>query len=117
MNEIPIIDEFEESEFNNCLEEEEIELTFIIDYNEGKLVHNFKDWSFLKKFNKLKVLKLNNAEIKVKYSNNFFLLFTAFSNPTEECLSFLNCFMCFERVSIFSVSSTICISEDPVSLL
>ena len=72
MKEIPIIDEFEESEFNNCLEEEEIELTFIIDYNEGKVVHNFKDWSFLKKFNKLKVLKLNNVEIKFKDSNNFF---------------------------------------------
>ena len=73
MKEIPIIDEFEESEFNNCLEEEEIELTFIIDYNnDGKLAHNFKDWSFLKKFKKLKVLKLNRAEILKGFSNNFF---------------------------------------------
>src|SRR5210317_1680571 len=51
-----------------------------------------------------------------KYSNNFFLLFTALNNPTEECLSFLNCLICFERVSIFSVSKAIWISEDPVSL-
>ena len=51
-----------------------------------------------------------------KYSNNFFLLLTALNNPTDECLSFLNCLMCLERVSIFSVNKAICISEDPVSL-
>jgi len=70
MNDIPIIVEFEEKEFDNDLDKEEIELSFVTD-NEGNLVHNFKDWSFLRKFKKLKVLKLKGAEIG-EFSNNFF---------------------------------------------
>lgn len=70
MNDIPIIVEFEEKEFDNDLDKEEIELSFVTD-NEGNLVHNFKDWSFLRKFKKLKVLKLKDAEIG-EFSNNFF---------------------------------------------
>ena len=67
----PITVEFEEKEFDSVLEKEQIELYFVTD-NDGKIVHNFKDWSFLKKFKKLKVLKLNRAEILKKFSNNFF---------------------------------------------
>ena len=70
MNDIPIIVEFEEKEFDKDLNKEEIELSFVRDY-EGNLVHNFKDWSFLRKFKKLKVLKLKGAEIG-EFSNNFF---------------------------------------------
>ena len=70
MNDIPIIVEFEEKEFDKDLNKEEIELSFVRDY-EGNLVHNFKDWSFLRKFKKLKVLKLKDAEIG-EFSNNFF---------------------------------------------
>ena len=70
MNDIPIIVEFEEKEFDSDLDKEEIELSFVRD-NEGNLVHNFKDWSFLRKFKKLKVLKLKDAEIG-EFSNNFF---------------------------------------------
>ena len=70
MTDIPIIVEFEEKEFDSDLEKEQIELSFVTD-NEGKLVHNFKDWSFLRKFKKLKVLKLKGAEIG-EFSNNFF---------------------------------------------
>ena len=70
MNDIPIIVEFEEKEFDKDLNKEEIELSFVRD-NEGNLVHNFKDWSFLRKFKKLKVLKLKDAEIG-EFSNNFF---------------------------------------------
>ena len=57
MTDIPIIVEFEEKEFDSDLDKEEIELSFVDD-NEGKLVHNFKDWSFLRKFKKLQSLKL-----------------------------------------------------------
>ena len=71
MTDIPIIVEFEEKEFDSDLDKEEIELSFVTD-NEGKLVHNFKDWSFLRKFKKLKVLKLCRAEILKEFSNNFF---------------------------------------------
>lgn len=71
MTDIPIIVEFEEKEFDSDLDKEEIELSFVDD-NEGKLVHNFKDWSFLRKFKKLKVLKLCRAEILKEFSNNFF---------------------------------------------
>ena len=71
MTDIPIIVEFEEKEFDSDLDKEEIELSFVTD-NEGKLVHNFKDWSFLRKFKKLKVLKLYRAEILNEFSNNFF---------------------------------------------
>ena len=70
MNDIPIIVEFEEKEFDKDLNKEEIELSFVRDY-EGNLVHNFKDLSFLRKFKKLKVLKLKDAEIG-EFSNNFF---------------------------------------------
>ena len=49
MNDIPIIVEFEESEFESCLNDEEIKLSFIVDYNSGHLVHNFNDWNFLSK--------------------------------------------------------------------
>ena len=71
MTDIPIIVEFEEKEFDSDLDKEQIELSFVTD-NEGKLVHNFKDWSFLRKFKKLKVLKLCRAEILKEFSNNFF---------------------------------------------
>lgn len=67
----PIIVEFKESEFDNCLEIEEIELSFIHD-NEGHIVHNFEDWSFLKKFKKLKTLKLSDAHITNETSYSFF---------------------------------------------
>lgn len=67
---IPITVDFEEKEFDSALEEEQIELYFVD--NKGIIVHNFEDWSFLKKFKKLKVLKLNRAEILKKFSNNFF---------------------------------------------
>ena len=53
------------------LDKEQIELSFVTD-NEGKLVHNFKDWSFLRKFKKLKVLKLCRAEILKEFSNKIF---------------------------------------------
>ena len=57
MNDIPIIVEFEESEFESCLNDEEIKLSFIVDYNSGHLVHNFNDWNFLSKFKNLKILE------------------------------------------------------------
>jgi len=72
MEEIPIIEEFDEKEFNEDLNEEEIKLVFYRGYPDHKLVHNFKKWSFLKKFKKLKVLKLVCAEISKVYSHNFF---------------------------------------------
>ncbi len=53
---IPIIDEFDEKEFNEYINEEEIELVFYREEPNYKLTHNFKEWSFLKKFKKLKVL-------------------------------------------------------------
>ena len=68
---IPITVDFEEKEFDSFLEKEQIELYFTTDDN-GTIVHNFQDWSFLKKFKKLKILKLNQAEILKKFSNNFF---------------------------------------------
>lgn len=68
---IPITVDFEEKEFDSFLEKEQIELYFTTDDN-GAIVHNFQDWSFLKKFKKLKILKLNQAEILKKFSNNFF---------------------------------------------
>lgn len=71
MNDIPIIVEFEESEFESCLNDEEIKLSFIVDYNSGHLVHNFNDWNFLSKFKNLKILELSNAEIK-ESSESFF---------------------------------------------
>lgn len=71
MNYIPITVDFEEKEFDSFLEKEQIELYFTTDDN-GAIVHNFQDWSFLKKFKKLKILKLNQAEILKKFSNNFF---------------------------------------------
>ena len=67
---IPITLDFEEKEFDSFLEKEQIELYFTDD--RGTIVHNFQDWSFLKKFKKLKILKLNQAEILKKFSNNFF---------------------------------------------
>lgn len=71
MNEIPIIVEFEENEFDSYLNDEEIKLSFIVDYNTGYLVHNFKNWNFLSKFKNLKILELSNAEIK-QSSDSFF---------------------------------------------
>lgn len=69
---IPIIDEFDEKEFNEYINEEEIELVFYREEPNYKLTHNFKEWSFLKKFKKLKVLKLVCAEINKDISHNFF---------------------------------------------
>ena len=68
MNEIPIIVEFEENEFDSYLNDEEIKLSFIVDYNTGYLVHNFKNWNFLSKFKNLKILEsIYQFQINVNY--------------------------------------------------
>lgn len=71
MKTIIITESFHIKEFEKYYNEEEITLSFHFDLDKNKLVKNFKDWDFLKKFKKLKLLELNEAEIK-ETSFNFF---------------------------------------------
>jgi hypothetical protein len=62
---------FHINEFKKFFNEEVVKILFFYDPDNNKLLHNFKDWSFLKKFKKLKVLELSEARIE-EFSDNFF---------------------------------------------
>ena len=55
-----------ESEFESCFNDEEIKLSFIVDYNSGHLVHNFNNWNFLSKFKNLKILEFLASMVNTK---------------------------------------------------
>jgi hypothetical protein len=71
MKNIIVSEDFHINEFKKFFDEEEVTIIFFPDRNNNKLLHNFKDWNFLKKFKKLKVLELSEARIE-EFSDNFF---------------------------------------------